>query len=149
MEKHVAALAAATQKMVVTHKKEILHRQLVVERLANMAIELYARTTTIARTQRLIDERGAEACAREIALTDLFCIESGRRFRAIRMELDGDAGEAIDDLRRDVAARIRAEHGYGSSDALMDVAVPPLPAWSLTKAEQERAVTRRSSADPA
>jgi acyl-CoA dehydrogenase family protein 9 len=65
------------------------------------------------------------------------------------MELDGDAGEAIDDLRRDIAARIRAEHGYGSSDALMDVAVPPLPAWSLTKAEQERAVTRRSSADPA
>lgn len=149
VEKHVAALAAATQRMVVAHKREILHRQLVVERLANMAIELYARTTTIARTQRLIDEHGAEACAREIALTDLFCIESGRRFRAIRLELDGDAGESIDDLRRDIAARIRSEHGYGSSDALMDVAVPPLPAWSLTKAEQERAVTRRSSADPA
>ena len=132
VEKHVAALAAATQKMVMTHKQAILHRQLVVERLADMAIELYARTTTIARTQRLIDEHGAEACAREIALTDLFCIQSGRRFRAIRMELDGDAGEAIDDLRRDIAARIRAEHGYGSSDALMDVAV-----------------TRRSSADPA
>ena len=149
VEKHVAALAAATQRMVVAHKREILHRQLVVERLANMAIELYARTTTIARTQRLIDERGAEACAREIALTDLFCIESGRRFRAIRLELDGDAGESMDELRRDIAARVREEHGYGSSDALMDVAVPPLPAWSLSKAEQERAVTRRSSADPA
>jgi len=144
VETHVAALAAATQKMIVTHKKEILHRQLVVERLADMAIELYARATTIARTQRLIEERGAEDCAREIALTDLFCIESGRRFRAIRMELDGDAGEAIDDLRREIAARIRTEHGYGSSDALMDVAVPPLPAWSLIKAEQQAAVTRRS-----
>ncbi len=144
VETHVAALAAATQKMIVTHKKEILHRQLVVERLADMAIELYARATTIARTQRLIEERGAEDCAREIALTDLFCIESGRRFRAIRMELDGDAGEAIDDLRREIAARIRTEHGYGSSDALMDVAVPPLPAWSLVKAEQQAAVTRRS-----
>ena len=149
VEKHVAALADATQKMVMTHKQEILHRQLVVERLADMAIELYARTTTIARTQRLIEEQGAEACAREIALTDLFCIQSGRRFRAIRMELDGDAGEAVDDLRRGIAARIRAEQGYGSSDALMDVAVPPLPAWSLTKAEQERAVTRRSSTAPA
>ena len=149
VEKHVAALAAATQQMVMRHKQEIIHRQLVVERLANMAIELYARTTTMARTQRLIDERGAAACAREIALTDLFCIESGRRFHAIRLELDGDAGASIDDLRRDIAARIRDEHGYGSSDALMDVVVPPLPAWSLTKAEQERAVTRRSSADPA
>ena len=149
VEKHVAALATATQQMIVTHKKEMLQRQLVVERLADMAIELYARATTIARTQRLIEQRGAAACTREIALTDLFCIESGRRFRAIRMELDGDAGERIDDLRRDIAARVRTEHGYGASDALMDVAVPPLPAWSLVKAEQEAAVTRRSSTDRA
>lgn len=144
VEQHVAELADATQKMIVAHKKDILHRQLVVERLANMAIELYARTVTIARTQRLIDERGAGACARELALTALFCLESGRRFRATRLELVGDAGAAIDDLRRDIAARIREEHGYGSSDALLDVPSPPMPAWSLVKAEQERAVTRRS-----
>jgi alkylation response protein AidB-like acyl-CoA dehydrogenase len=144
LEQHVAALADVTQKMIVAHKKEILHRQLVVERLANMAIELYARATTIARTQRLIDERGVEQCAREVALTDLFCLESGRRFRTIRTELTGDAGHAIDDLRRDIAAQVRAEHGYGSSDALMDVASPPLPAWSLVKAEQQAAVTPRS-----
>jgi acyl-CoA dehydrogenase family protein 9 len=31
VEKHVAALAAATQKMVMTHKQAILQRQLVVE----------------------------------------------------------------------------------------------------------------------
>ena len=138
IEKHVAELAAATQKMIVKHKKEILHRQMVVERLADMAIELYARLTTISRTQRLINERGVDACTREVALTQLFCMQSGRRFRALRMELEGDAGESIDTLRRSIAATIRADAGYGSDDALMDVPVPPLPAWSLTKAEQER-----------
>jgi len=138
VEKHVAELAAATQKMIVQYKREILHRQLVVERLADMAIELYARLTTISRTQRLIHERGVDACARELALTQLFCIQSGRRFRALRAELEGDAGQSIDTLRRSIAATIRADAGYGSDDALMDVPVPPLPAWSLTKAEQER-----------
>ncbi len=138
VEKHVAELAVATQKLIVRHKQGILHRQLVVERLADMAIELYARLTTISRTQRLIETSGADQCAREIALTELFCVQSGRRFRALRMELEGDAGESIDALRRRVAARIRAESGYASHDALMDVPVPPLPAWSLTKAEQER-----------
>ena len=137
VEKHVAELASATTKMIARHRHEILQRQLVVERLADMAIELYARATTIARTQRLIDQHGAPACDREIALTDLFCMQSGRRFRALRLELDGDAGEAIDDLRRAVAARIRAEGGYGSSDAVMDVPMPPLPAWSLVRQEQE------------
>ncbi len=142
IERHVAELAAVTQKMVVAHKKAILQRQLVVERLANMAIELYARTTTIARTQRLIDEQGVQACTREIALASLFCLESGRRFRTLRNELEGDAGGSIDALRRDIAARVRDEHGYATGDALLDVPVPPLPAWSLIKAEQQAAAER-------
>jgi acyl-CoA dehydrogenase family protein 9 len=142
VEKHVAELAKVTQQAITTHRKEILQRQLVVERLADMAIELYARAVTIARTQRLIEERGAEACAREIALTTLFCLQSGRRFRALRMELDGDAGERIDTLRREIAARVREEAGYRSSDALLDAPVPPLPAWSLVRDEQQRAVER-------
>jgi alkylation response protein AidB-like acyl-CoA dehydrogenase len=140
VEKHVAELAKATQQAITTHRKEILQRQLVVERLAGMAIELYARCTTIARTQKLIDERGVDACAREIALTDLFCLQSGRRFRALRDELDGKAGEAIDDLHRGIAQRVRDENGYTSSDALLDVAVPPLPGWSLTRDAQQAAV---------
>ena len=137
VEKHVAELAAATQKLVVKHKKEILHRQLVVERLADMAIELYACLTTLSRTQRLIGECGADACSREIALTELFCVQSGRRFRALRMELEGDAGESIDTLRLRVAATIRTDAGYASRDALMDAPESPLPAWSLTRDEQE------------
>jgi acyl-CoA dehydrogenase family protein 9 len=140
VERHVAELAKATQQAITTHRKEILQRQLVVERLADMAIELYARATTIARTQKLITERGVDACAREIALTELFCLQSGRRFRALRMELDGDAGDRIDELRLSVAQRVRAEQGYASSDAVLDVAVPPLPQWSLTRDEQARAV---------
>ncbi len=138
VEKHVAELASATTKLIAKHKKDILHRQLVVERLADMAMEIYARATTLARTQRLIDERGAGRCTREIALTDLFCLQSGRRFRALRLELDGDAGETIDDLRRAVAATVRTERGYASSDAVLDVPLVPLPEWSLVRDEQER-----------
>jgi alkylation response protein AidB-like acyl-CoA dehydrogenase len=140
IEKHVAELGQATQKAITTHRKAVLQRQLVVERLADMAIELYARTTTVSRTQQLIVERGAEACEREIALCTLFCLQSGRRFRALRRELDGEAGEQIDQLRREIAGRVRADAGYASSDALMDVSVPPLPAWSLNRDEQTRAV---------
>ena len=136
VERHVAELAQDTSRAVQRHKKDILHRQLVVERLADMAMELYARATTIARTQRLIEERGVDTCAREIALTDLFCLQSGRRFRALRMELEGDAGVAMDDLRRSIASTVRADAGYASDDALLDVPVPPLPKWSLNRDEQ-------------
>lgn len=143
VEKHVAELASSTHNMIVKHKNNIVHRQLIVERLADMSMELYARLVTIARTQRFIDERGFEKCAREMALAELFCITSGRRFRDLRMELEGEAGETIDDLRRNVAAMVRADAGYAVSDAIYDGPLPPLPKWSLTKARQAAYSERR------
>ena len=138
VEKHVAELASVTATMITRHKSAILERQLVVERLADMAMEIYARTATIARTQHLIMEVGAGSSAHEIELCNLFCLQSGRRFRSLRLELDGDAGETIDDLRRSIASRVRNEKGYSPSDAVMDVPVPPLPAWSLDREVQEQ-----------
>lgn len=140
MERHVAELQAATTRMITTHRKEILQRQLVVERLADMGMELYARLATISRTQRLIEQDGADASRHEIALANLFCLQSGRRFRALRLELDGDAGERIDDLRRQIAAQVRKDKGYRTADATLDVALPELPEWGLMRADQESAI---------
>ena len=118
-EKHVAELARAAESAVMRHRKAIVERQLVLERLANMAIELYATACTIARTQWLIEQQGTDAASREIALCDLFCVESGRRFRANRVALD--AGEEdVDDRRRAVAAATREAGGYFVADAILD-----------------------------
>ncbi len=139
IEKHTAELAQATQRAVMRHKKRIIERQMVVERLADMAGELYARTATLARTQRLLEERGAEACARELDLCDLFCVTSGRRFRNARIALQ-DGGETIDDRRRAIAARLRSEGGYQSPATVLDVPAPTRPKPTLTPPADPRAV---------
>src|ERR1019366_10444212 len=46
-EKHVAELKSATDKAIMRHRSEIIDRQLVLERLANMAIELLATACVI------------------------------------------------------------------------------------------------------
>src|SRR5207253_7823210 len=98
-EKHVAELGAATDRAIFHHRKKIVDSQLVLERLANMAIDLFATAAVIARTQSLIDDRGVEQCEREIALCDLFCVEAGRRFRRNRHMLDSRE----DETRRTIA----------------------------------------------
>ncbi|MBC8090286.1 MAG: acyl-CoA dehydrogenase family protein [Phycisphaerae bacterium] len=130
IEKHTAELAQMTERLIMRHRKDILHRQLVVERLAEMAMELYARTTTIARTQRLLEQNGEAAHTRELALTDLFCRESGLRFRTARNGLN-EPDDATDTLRVAVAAQVRADGGYGSADALVHVELPPLPEFRM------------------
>jgi acyl-CoA dehydrogenase family protein 9 len=96
-----------------------------------MAAELYARTATISRTQRLIEEKGVNSCARELDLCDLFCVTSGRRFRDLRLALE-DGGETLDGRRRSIAQTLREEAGYRIPGALMEIPAPPRAAPSLT-----------------
>jgi acyl-CoA dehydrogenase family protein 9 len=118
-EKHVAELGSATDRSILRHRAKIVDSQLVLERLANMAIDLFATACVIARTQNLIDERGAETSDREIALCDLFCVEAGRRFRGNRHMLDA-RGDEVDDIRRSVASSVRSGKGYFVADAILE-----------------------------
>jgi alkylation response protein AidB-like acyl-CoA dehydrogenase len=118
-EQHVAELGAATDRAIIRHRQMIVDSQLVLERLANMAIDLFATACVIARTQSLIDGRGVEECERELALCDLFCIEAGRRFRRNRTSLDSRE-EDVDNTRRSIAAAVRAGAGYFVTDAILD-----------------------------
>jgi alkylation response protein AidB-like acyl-CoA dehydrogenase len=119
-EKHVAELKGATDRMIFRHRTAIVERQFVLERLANMAVELYATACVISRTQSLIEEHGLEASEREIQLCDLFCVESGHRFRSNRIALEGRE-EEVDATRRGVAAIIRDEMRYFVKDAILDI----------------------------
>ncbi len=127
-EKHVAELRQATERAITRHRREIIERQMVLEQLADMAILLFATVSVLARTQGLVEERGMEACADELALCDLFCVEAGLRFRECRQMLDS----APYDGRRAVAATVRAGEGYVVEDALLE-----LPAAAAGRVEAE------------
>jgi len=118
LARHVAELSTAAQRAIVKHKKELIHRQLVVERLANMAIEVVARACVIARTNALIARDGMAATEPTLALCELFCVESGRRFRDARNALD-DREDEVDDARRAAASAVRHFKGYFVDDAIL------------------------------
>lgn len=122
-EKHVAELKAATDSAIMAHKKQLIDRQMLVERLSNMAIELYARACVLSRTQRLIRERGLEAIERELHLCDLFCVQSGRRFKENRENLESPQ----DATRRAIAADLRKAGGGFVPDSVLEVALPVAP----------------------
>jgi acyl-CoA dehydrogenase family protein 9 len=118
-ERHVAEFAKACQDAVIRHRTAIIERQLVLERLANMAIELYARAAVLSRTQALIERQGIAGSAREVSLCGLFCVESGRRFRGQRNALDGGEDE-IDEHRRGIARAVRGAGGWWVPDPVLE-----------------------------
>jgi acyl-CoA dehydrogenase family protein 9 len=122
-EKHVKELKQSTDRAVLRYRRDIVDRQLVLERLANMAIEMFATGCVISRTQSLIEEKGEDGAEREISLCDLFCVESGLRFRQCRDTL-GALSEATDAKKRTVAADVREAAGYFVPDAILEIPAP-------------------------
>ena len=114
-EKHVAELKDHSERLIFAYRKEILERQQELERLADMAIELFATACVLARTQQLLEQRGEARCERELALCDLFVVEAGRRFRANRITLQSPQ----DETRRLVARHVREAGGYGVVNTLL------------------------------
>ena len=141
-EKHVAELARAAEAAVMRHREQVPERQLVLERLADMAIEMYATACVVARTQRIVEERGEKGARREIALCDLFCVESGRRFRDRRIALDARE-EEVDDRRRAVAATAREAGGYFVGDSILDDPVDHTVAPGAHVADETAAAPER------
>jgi acyl-CoA dehydrogenase family protein 9 len=92
---------------------------MLVERLSNMAIELFARACVLSRTQRMLRERGLEALERELHLCDLFCVQSGRRFKEQRENLESPQ----DATRRAIAADLRAAGGGFVPDSVLEVPI--------------------------
>jgi acyl-CoA dehydrogenase family protein 9 len=115
LEKHVAELKESAARLIRAYRKQIIDRQQELERLSDMAIELFATACVLARTQALLAARGEAACARELALCDLFVVEAGRRFRASRVALQSPQ----DETRRVVARGVRDAGGYGVESAIM------------------------------
>ncbi|MFI5256687.1 MAG: acyl-CoA dehydrogenase family protein [Gemmatimonadales bacterium] len=123
-ERHVVDLKDGTARLIRAYRTEIVDRQQELERLSDMAVELFATACVLARTQRLLDERGAAACAHELDLCDLFVVEAGRRFRASRIAIQSPQ----DETRRAVARGVREAGGYGvTSPILPDDAASPIP----------------------
>ncbi|MDE3216011.1 MAG: acyl-CoA dehydrogenase family protein [Gemmatimonadota bacterium] len=115
-ERHVRELAEAAERLLGAYREQIAERQMELERLADMAVELFATAAVLARTQWLIAERGIAACAHEVDLCDLCVVEAGLRFRAAREALQS----LQDETRRAIARSVREAGGYAPADALMD-----------------------------
>jgi acyl-CoA dehydrogenase family protein 9 len=115
---HTRDLRVATERMIRRHGRDIVDRQFVVSRIADMAIELYVRAALLSRTQALLEAHAAGAAqappltstrvsldepsvTRVLRLCDLACQRSGLRFRTAR--------EALTDGRDAAQERVAAD----------------------------------------
>lgn len=90
------------------HGKNIAEMQFTQKRVADMAIDLYAISSCLARTTRAIEKRGEEGSRREIDLLATFARAAQQRLAANVATFDDND----DELRKAIAHKACADGGY-------------------------------------
>jgi acyl-CoA dehydrogenase family protein 9 len=107
-EEAVDELASAVDRELREHGTEIAEMQQIQQRIANVAIDLFALAAVIARTTSIIEERGEAGARRHIDLTIMFAAAARGRMRSHLERLQRND----DELRKLIAARTYTDGGY-------------------------------------
>src|SRR5258708_6537813 len=82
VENAVQGLASLSESVLRKHGREVVEMQFATTRIADVAIDLLALCTSIARTTGLIEKRGLEKCNNELNMTFAFYSDARHRIRA-------------------------------------------------------------------
>jgi alkylation response protein AidB-like acyl-CoA dehydrogenase len=109
LEDAAQSLGALCESALRKHGRNIVEQQLQVSRIADIAIDLLALSATVARTTRIIEQRGLEKAGNEISMTYTFYSDARSR---IRSNLRASTGHNNDQSIQDVAAAAISAGGY-------------------------------------
>ena len=95
---NIHALALGVEKALIEHGKKIVERQMLHERMANAAIDIYLSTAVLARVTSAIAKHGEEGAAADIDVARIFVPMSMRRTRRAIRALDRNQDERMSTL---------------------------------------------------
>lgn len=98
---NIHGLALAVEKALIEHGKAIIERQMLQERMANAAIDIYLATAVLSRATLAIRKHGVEASKADLDAAHLFISMAMRRTRRAIRAIERNADERM----RDVAQR--------------------------------------------
>jgi len=109
LEDTAQSLAGLCESSLRRYGANIVEQQLQVSRIADVAIDLLALSTTLARTTRIVEQRGLEKAKNEISMTYAFYSDARSRIRA---NLRAGTGHNNDEALQHVADTVAAAGGY-------------------------------------
>ena len=105
-DKHAAQLAKATEKLLMRYGKNIIHKEFLLQRIANIAIHLYAMAAVISRVST--NARNGKSIEQELPLAKLVCTRSSAIIRTEHWYINRNH----DDIRCEITDEVYAAEKY-------------------------------------
>jgi len=95
VETHARYLSALTDKLLRRHGKNIVDKQIVSKRMAQILIDVYVLACVISRVTQAIEEKGQDEVAREIEIAKVFGFQADERIRLNIQRIDTNEDEML------------------------------------------------------
>jgi len=95
VEEYTRHLSEVAEKVIRRYKKKIVEKEFVLERIAEMVMDLYVMTCVISRVSSAIKEKGADKASDEINICRTFCNFAWRRVRKNSRMIDRNDDEIL------------------------------------------------------
>lgn len=104
--KSIASLSEACEGVVKKYKKDVVHEQHDLRRIADMAIDVFAMSAVLARVTSEIEAKGEKDSVHERQIAAIFCSQARRRVRDNFKSLEVNKDKAVDAVCDRVVKRI-------------------------------------------
>jgi acyl-CoA dehydrogenase family protein 9 len=104
--KSIAQLSEAAEKVVRKYKKDVVHEQHDLRRIADVIIDIYAMAATLARVTQEIEKNGEKESLPSRQIASVFCSQARRRIRGNLRALESNKDKLIDQIADRVVSRI-------------------------------------------
>jgi alkylation response protein AidB-like acyl-CoA dehydrogenase len=98
IETHTRYLAALTDKLLRRHGKNIVDKQIVTKRMAQIIIDLYVLSCVVSRVTQAIEEKGMEVARREVEIAKIIGFQVDERIRLTIQRIDANEDELLKGL---------------------------------------------------
>ncbi|MBI3556548.1 MAG: acyl-CoA dehydrogenase family protein [Deltaproteobacteria bacterium] len=110
-EEETKDLAAAADRIIRKHGRNIIGKQFATKRLADIMIDLFVHSCVLSRVNQSIQDNGAKAAAKEIEILQVFSGQVRRRVRGNFNKIDNNDDELIKSL---------ADHAFENEKYIWD-----------------------------
>ena len=95
LEEYAVEFSTQVEVLLRRHGREIPLRQFAQKRIADIAIDFYAMICVLSRVTRALEEKGAQKCELELAITEAFFMRANRRVRGNFKAIDRNDDDAM------------------------------------------------------
>jgi alkylation response protein AidB-like acyl-CoA dehydrogenase len=95
VEEGTRDVALAADRILRKHGGQVVGKQFATHRLADILIDLFVLSAVLSRVNSLVEEKGEDACAQELAILEIFAGRARRRMRSNLNRIDDNDDELV------------------------------------------------------